>query len=73
MTGARATRRVLALTERLGTLSDTMRANQQLMLRIAESQQALAPALQRLGEGRRATMTSRARICATSSCICSGC
>ena len=29
-----------------------MRANQQLMLRIAESQQALAPALQRLGEHR---------------------
>jgi hypothetical protein len=43
---------VLSLTERIGTLSDTMRANQQLMLRIAESQQALAPALQRLGERR---------------------
>ncbi len=43
---------VLTLTERIGTLSDTMRANQQLMLRIAESQQALAPALQRLGERR---------------------
>ena len=46
---------VLSLTERIGTLSDTMRANQQLMLRIAESQQALAPALQRLGESRRET------------------
>jgi hypothetical protein len=44
---------VLSLTERIGTLSDTMRTNQQLMLRIAESQQALAPALQRLGEARR--------------------
>ncbi len=44
---------VLSLTEKIGTLSDTMRANQQLMLRIAESQQVLAPALQRLGEGRR--------------------
>jgi hypothetical protein len=43
---------VLGLTERIATLSDTMRANQQLMLRIAESQQALAPALQRLGERR---------------------
>ena len=43
---------VLSLTERIGTLSDTLRANQQLMLRIAESQQALAPALQRLGERR---------------------
>ena len=44
---------VLSLTERIGTLSDTMRANQQLMLRIAESQQTLAPALQRLGERRQ--------------------
>jgi hypothetical protein len=43
---------VLSLTERIATLSDTMRANQQLMLRIAESQQAIAPALQRLGERR---------------------
>jgi hypothetical protein len=41
---------VLTLNERLGTLSDTMRANQQLMLRIAESQNALGPALQRLAE-----------------------
>jgi hypothetical protein len=43
---------VIGLTERVATLSDTMRANQQLMLRIAETQQALAPALQRLGERR---------------------
>ena len=43
---------VLSLTERIGSLSDTMRTNQQLMLRIAETQQALAPALQRLGERR---------------------
>ncbi len=43
---------VIGLTERVGTLSDTMRANQQLMLRIAETQQALAPMLQRLGERR---------------------
>jgi hypothetical protein len=43
---------VLGLTERIATLSDSMRANQQLMLRIAETQQALAPALQRLGERR---------------------
>ena len=41
---------VLALTEKIGTLSDTMRANQQLMLRIAENQAQLAPALARLGE-----------------------
>ncbi len=44
---------VLSLTEKIGTLSDTMRTNQQLMLRIAESQQTLAPALQRLGDNRR--------------------
>ncbi len=45
-----ANKAVIGLTERVATLSDTMRANQQLMLRIAEAQQALAPALQRLGE-----------------------
>ena len=43
---------VLALTEKIGTLSDTMRANQQLMLRIAETQAQLGPALTRLGETR---------------------
>ncbi len=43
---------VLALTEKIGTLSDTMRANQQLMLRIAETQAQLAPALAKLGEAR---------------------
>ncbi len=47
-----ANQAVLGLTERIATLSDTMRANQQLMLHIAETQQALAPALQRLGERR---------------------
>ncbi len=43
---------ILALTERIATLSDTMRTNQQFMLRIAESQAQLAPALARLGEPR---------------------
>ncbi len=43
---------VMSLTERIGTLSDTMRSNQQLMLHIAENQSALIPALQRLGERR---------------------
>jgi len=46
------TQAILGLTERLGALSDTMRANQQLMLRIAESQQALGPALARLADSR---------------------
>ncbi|HET8995795.1 MAG TPA: flagellar motor protein MotA [Acetobacteraceae bacterium] len=45
-----ANQAVLLLNERIGTLADTMRANQQLMLRIAETQAALAPALQRLSE-----------------------
>ena len=47
-----ANQAVVGLTERIATLSDTMRTNQQLMLRIAESQAALAPALARLGERR---------------------
>ncbi|MDR3418355.1 MAG: hypothetical protein P4L83_19450, partial [Nevskia sp.] len=38
----------------LATLSDTMRTNQQLMLHIAEGQQALAPVLGRLAEPRPA-------------------
>ena len=43
---------ILALTDKIGTLSDTMRSNQQLMLRIAEAQAQLGPALQRLSEVR---------------------
>jgi hypothetical protein len=43
---------ILSLTERLSGLTETMRASQQLMLRIAEAQSALTPALQRLGERR---------------------
>jgi len=43
---------ILSLTERLGALSDTMRTNQQLMLRIAESQHTLGPALARLADHR---------------------
>ncbi len=50
-----ANQAVMTLTERIGTLSDSMRSNQQLMLRIAESQSAIAPALQRLGERRADT------------------
>ena len=41
---------LVALTERLAALTDTMRASQQMMQRIAESQQALAPAIARLGD-----------------------
>ena len=38
------------LSDRLSALAEQMRVNQQLMLRIAESQQSLGPALQRLAE-----------------------
>ena len=44
---------LIALSDKIAMLSDTMRTNQQLMLRIAESQAQLVPALQRLGEARR--------------------
>ena len=47
---ARSSQALQILTERLTTLSDTMRASQQLMLRIAETQAQLGPALTRLGE-----------------------
>jgi hypothetical protein len=47
-----ANQAVMGLTERLATLTDSMRASQQLMLRIAETQAQLAPALARLAEGR---------------------
>jgi hypothetical protein len=45
-----ANQAVLALIERLGTLSDTMRASQQLMLRIGETHALIGPAMQRLSE-----------------------
>lgn len=52
-----ANQAILALTERLGVFADTMRTNQQLMLRIAETQSALGPALQRLADARSETQT----------------
>jgi hypothetical protein len=53
---------VMILNERLGTLADTMRANQHLMLRIAESQTALGPALQRLAEMQGGDEASRGHL-----------
>jgi len=47
-----ANQAVMALTERIATLTDSMRASQQLMLRIAETQAALGPALARLADAR---------------------
>jgi hypothetical protein len=41
---------LLGLTERLSTLTDHMRSEQQLMTRIAEQQLELRPVLQRLGD-----------------------
>jgi hypothetical protein len=49
-TRTQANQAVLAVSERMGTLTDTMRASQQLMLRIGEAQAAIGPALQRLLE-----------------------
>jgi hypothetical protein len=50
------------LNERLAALADTMRANQHLMLRIAEGQAALAPALQRLTDLQGGDEASRGHL-----------
>jgi methyl-accepting chemotaxis protein len=50
---SQANQAVLALTEHIATLTDSTRTSQQLMLRIAEAQSAIGPALQRLTEPRR--------------------
>ena len=47
-----ANQAILSLTDKIGGLSDSLRANQQLMLRIGEAQASLGPALQRLAEPR---------------------
>ena len=47
---AAASQAMLTLTERLAVLTEQMRAGQTLMVRVAEQQQALAPALVRLAE-----------------------
>ncbi len=47
-----STQILTTLVDRLNTFTDTMRANQQLMLRIAETQASLAPALQRMTDHR---------------------
>jgi hypothetical protein len=53
---------VVTLNERMGTLTDTMRTSQQLMLRIAEAQQALAPALHRLRDIQGGDDVARAHL-----------
>ena len=51
-TRSQANHMVMALAERMAALTDTMRANQQLMLRIGEAQQSVAPILQRIADMR---------------------
>ena len=53
---------IMALSERLAVLADTMRANQQLMLRFAEGQQAMGPALARLADSRDGDDVARAHL-----------
>jgi biopolymer transport protein ExbB/TolQ len=57
-----ANQAVLALNDRIGTMNDTMRTSQQLMLRIAEAQAALAPALHRLQEAQGGDDVARAHL-----------
>jgi hypothetical protein len=59
---AQVNQAVVTLNERLGTLADTMRASQHLMLRIAESQTSLGPALQRLTELQGGDEASRGHL-----------
>jgi hypothetical protein len=59
---AQANQAIATLNERMSVLSDTMRANQQLMLRIAETQSALGPALQRLNDHRGGDDVARAHL-----------
>ena len=50
--GAQMGQALASLADRMATLSDTLRANQQLMLRVAESQAVLGPALNRFADSR---------------------
>jgi len=53
---------VVAMTERLAHLSDTLRVNQQLMENIATAQTGLTPVLSRLGEPKPADEVARAHL-----------
>jgi methyl-accepting chemotaxis protein len=50
---SQASQAVMTLTDHIAMLAETMRTNQQLMLRIAEAQSSIGPALQRLNEYRQ--------------------
>jgi hypothetical protein len=47
---------LLALTEKIGALTDQMRAGQELMTKLAESQNELRPVLARLADGSRSSV-----------------
>jgi hypothetical protein len=53
---------VVAMTERLAHLTDTLRVNQQLMEKIASSQLALAPVLARISDTKSGDDVSRAHL-----------
>ena len=59
---SQANQAVMTLNERMGTMTDTMRASQQLMLRIAETQAALAPALRGLQDMHGGDDVARAHL-----------
>ena len=50
----------MTLTERMTVLTEQMRANNALMLRVAEGQSSLAPALTRLAEAQSAPLIDEA-------------
>jgi methyl-accepting chemotaxis protein len=50
---AQSNQAVMALTDHIAMLAETMRTNHQLMLRIAEAQAAIEPAINRLTDQRR--------------------
>jgi hypothetical protein len=52
----------MALNERVSTLTDTMRTNQQLMLRMAETHASIGPALQRLADVQGGDEIARAHL-----------
>ena len=57
-----ANQAILALNDRMVTLGETMRGTQDLMARIAETQAALQPALQRLTELRTGDATAHGHL-----------
>ena len=59
---AQSSAAVVAMTERLAHLSDTLRVNQQLMEKIGAAQMGIAPVLSRLAEPKPADEVARAHL-----------